>query len=739
MEPRILRDSTWVQTLFGRGTGARDAGYRNLRRWSNARLSFSDTTMGGSQAINAPPQFSLLADPPFTGVFAQPWDASRSDGKSWIESQYSKGSYREGLYYNETIEQNTTYLHCRFGKPKYLGVAAFFANMYDSKIAHLARTGDYPGVIRGIAAYATAAAVWAITGTVAFVAILIIPQVLRAALNKDVSRYYYVKPTMHLYLRAVQSILNTQLVHRRLVPTGLFGAFSKSDDIEQKANEYHNERTDLYAALPDIWKDSGEFDVYKMINRYQTLANYQRDQIDRLTEKVGNAEEADKLIEKFYLEASYSLVHMQAAAEFEVSLSAMEKVYERDSGYWASVDDPDAQESAEYERVRGAYNGATAAGGAGKNFEDQGERARREAEADLARLERNRAQAEQLQSASGSETDPDTSQVQSWMDSGKRKNWESFFGDYATMAKREATEIFDSITTQALSEIRNGSQWVSWKVDARDTRSFTLTNSTKEPEISSTVNSVTQKARSLEVNLSGGVTGFDPVDGLITGLKSAFTGALDFLHLSGIMSLYNSSVVDFPEVWDSSSMSGDDFTFTIQCRAWSGNDLDIFQDIVVPVSFWLAAVAPLSTGKQSFTHPFYLEAYSRGRFSGRNCIVSNLSFNFGVGGLGWRPVDNVPLSVDINVTIRDLSRNFHMPLVTDPSVFDTDNKFSEFMSILGAASLSERVHGLTKLQMGLAQWKQSWKSAWSVGARLNQVFDLPPARVLANLLSPPSK
>jgi hypothetical protein len=303
------------------------------------------------------------------------------------------------------------------------------------------------------------------------------------------------------------------------------------------------------------------------------------------------------------------------------------------------------------------------------------------------------------------------------------------------MAKREAAEVFDSITTQAASEIRNGSQWVSWKVDARDTRNFTLSNSTKEPEISSTVNSVTQKARSLEVNLSGGVTGFDPVDGLITGLKSAFTGALDFLHLSGIMSLYNSSVVDFPEVWDSSSMSGDDFTFTIPCRAWSGNDLDIFQDIVVPVSFWLAAVAPLSTGKQSFTHPFYLEAYSRGRFSGRNCIVSNLSFNFGVGGLGWRPVDNVPLSVDINVTIRDLSRNFHMPLVTDPSVFDTDNKFSEFMSILGAASLSERVHGLTKLQMGLSQWKQSWKSAWSVGARVNQVFDLPPVRVLANLLS----
>ena len=739
MEPRVIRDSSWVQSLFGRGTGARDAGYRNLRRWSNARLSFSDTSMGGSQAINAPPQFTLLADPPFTGVFARPWDASRSDGKSWLESQYSRGSYREGLYYNETIEQNSTYLHCRFGKPKYIGVAAFFANMYDSKVAYLARTGDYPGVIRGVAAYATAAAVWAITGTVAFIAILIIPQILKSALNKDVSRYYCVKPTMHLYLRAVQSVLNTQLVHRRLVPTGLFGMFPLKNDIDSKANKYHDDRTELYAALPDIWKDSGEFDVYKMVNRYQTLANYQRQQIDVIMEKAPDPETAAKEIEKFYLEASYTLGHVQAAAKYEVSLSAMEKIFQRDKGYWAGFEDPDAQENAAYEKLNGVYNGATAAGATGKAFEDMGERARREAEENMRQLERNRAQAEALQNGAGAEGDPTTEQVQSWMDSGKRKNWETVLGYYATMAKREAEEVFDSITTQAASEIRNGSQWVSWKVDARDTRNFTLSNSTKEPEISSTVNSVTQKARSLEVNLSGGVTGFDPVDGLITGLKSAFTGALDFLHLSGIMSLYNSSVVDFPEVWDSSSMSGDDFTFTIPCRAWSGNDLDVFQDIVVPVSFWLAAVAPLSTGKQSFTHPFYLEAYSRGRFSGRNCIVSNLSFNFGVGGLGWRPVDNVPLSVDINVTIRDLSRNFHMPLVTDPSAFDTDNKFSEFMSILGAASLSERVHGLTKLQMGLSQWKQSWKSAWSVGARVNQVFDLPPVRVLANLLSPPAR
>lgn len=717
-DARTLNDATWVKTLFGRGIEtSRDQDFRNLRRWTNSRTSFADTTMGGSQAINAPPQFSLLADPPLTGVFAQPYDARRSDGLSWLDSQEGKGSYREGLYYNETIEQNSTYIHCRYGKPRYLGSAAFFANMYDPKISYLARTGDYPGMVRAVSAYVTAAAIWAAVGTVAFAAILIIPRVIAGVLDKQASRYYYVKPTMHLYLRAVQNILNTQLIHRRLVPTGIFGYFQVKGDTDSPSNEYHAERAEMFSLLPEIWKDNDEFDVYKMINRYQTLANYQARTLDKITNSAPSAESAAAQVEAFYREASYSLEHISAAAQFEVGLGTMEKVFAKTAGYYSGFDNVDDQRNDSQAALAAAYKGVDAAGGGSEAFANG-------ADADRAQVEENLKQ-----------QDPNA-KAATWTDEGKRKDWTELFGDYAGMAGESISDFAGSIGEQALSEIKNGAQWVSWKVDARDSRSYSFSNTTKEPEISSMVNSATAKARSLEVNMSGGLTGFDPLDALTKGIGAAFTGALDTLHLTGLMALYNASVVDFPEVWDSSSMSGDDFSFTIPCRAWSGNDLDIFQDIIVPVAFWLAAVAPLSTGKQSFTHPFYLEAYSRGRFSGRNCIVSSLSLNFGVGGLGWRPGDNVPLSCDINVTIHDMSRNFHMPIITDPSVFDTDNKFSEFMAVLGAASLSERVYGVQKnIEMGLAQWKQSWKSAFSVGARVNQVFDTPPARVLANILS----
>ncbi|EIN7676822.1 hypothetical protein LPQ46_004391, partial [Salmonella enterica] len=72
MEARQLKDSGWVTGLFGGTTAQRDERFLGLRRYSNAMLSFEDTTMGGSQALNAPPQFTMFADPSSTGAFAQP-------------------------------------------------------------------------------------------------------------------------------------------------------------------------------------------------------------------------------------------------------------------------------------------------------------------------------------------------------------------------------------------------------------------------------------------------------------------------------------------------------------------------------------------------------------------------------------------------------------------------------------------------------------------------------------------
>lgn len=723
MDARSANDSSWVRNLFKGELEGRDERFLALRRYSNGMMSFEDTTMGGSKAINSPPQFTWFADPPSTGAFARP--GNREAEKKALANGMPTASYRLGTYYYESINQNSFYVHCRFGKPKYLGMAAFFANMYDSNLAYLARTGDYPGMIRTIASYIGAAAIWATVGTVAFAVILITPRILAAALNKQTSRYYYVKPTMHLYLRAVQNILNTQLVYRRLVPTGILGTFQVSQDGDGKGNK--KARDEAFEALPEVWKKDGEFDVFKMINRYQTLANYQNQRLKELRKQSSSDDDFAERIRNFYLDSTYGAAsYSDDVRNYEVSLQDMERLAASERGGYAAKDasGKDINSVDELEKgVLDAFSSGLQTGGTASDLEAQAAEIQNKMNEDL-----ENADASNL-------TEGQQNTIQSWADKGKESTMETFFGDFVKVVG----EQIEGIKAQALSEIYNGSQWVTWRIDGKDTVSRSFSNSTKEPEISSTVNSMTAKARQLEVNLSGGQTGFNAVDSLITGFKSVMRGLADTLHLTGIMSLYNSSVIDFPEVWDSSDASGDDINLTIPLRAWSGSDLDIFQEILVPLSFWIAAVCPIATGKQSFTHPFYLECYSQGRFSFRNAIVTSLSLQFGVGGLGWRPGDSVPLSCDINVTIRDLSRVMYMPIVTDTGVWDDDNKFSEFMACLGAATLYERTNGIERAKIQGSIWAQNWASAWSQGSFINSAFDVLPARQIANIFLPQAR
>jgi len=717
VDARSLEDIKWVEGLFSGMKLPRDSRFVNLRTYSNAVLSFSDTTVGGNIAINAPPQFTFFADPPITGALAAPQGGQASEeNTAWFQSFSDKGSYRQGAYYWESIEQNAFYLHCRFGKPKYLGMAAFFANMYDSKLAYLARTGDYPSIIRTLATYTAAAAIFATVGVGAFALIMVVPRIISLVLDKEASKYYYVKPTMHLYLRAVQNIINTQLMYRRLVPTGVLNTFALDRDVTDQDNKYHSEMRDAHSGLPTIWKANGEFDIYRMINRYQVLANYQAERMKEIRDSTATEAEMNQRIQEYYKEMLYSNTHINRATQMEVSLADLESIIRKSKGYEAKID-PDTMEAAAVDQMTGALVKADKDGGTEKNYTSEAE------------LQERQLKAQQAQQAGNSDeeaTARDIGKIQNWMNEGQKSTWGTLFDGIAKLS--------EGLKEQFKSEVSNGSQWVTWKINGRDSTNRSFSNNTKEPEISGAVNSVTGKARSLEVNLSAGQTGIDAVDGLVTGLKSAFTGALDFLHLSGIVSLYNSSVIDFPEVWDSSDSSGDDINLTIPLRCWSGSDLDVFQDLILPLSFWLAAVCPLATGKQSFTHPFYLEAYARGRFSMRNAMVTNVSFNFGVGGMGWR-VDGVPLSCDISVTIRDLSRVMYMPIVTDTSAWDDSNKFSEFMAVLGAATLHERTSGYAKGIMNANIQFQSWRSAFSQGALVNKFFDLPPARVAANIFS----
>ena len=696
MAKTAVSDADWVFGLFGLLPRARDEQSRSARRYTNLHFNFADTTLGGSQAINTPPQYTLNCDPPFSGLFADPAgrnnaklpDDGINNGLNTIDKENrraSVGSYRQGAFFHEQIYQHMHYAHFRFGKPKYSGIVPFFLNNYDADMAHLAKTGDYNSIVRGAGKWLGAAALYSVLGPTVFFPIVLTSYVLKNTIKSRASKYFYIKPTMHSYLRAVQSILDTQGLHHRLFP--MWNVLGR----DYKDSTDRPDMDEVYSALPSIWKENGKFDVYKMINRYQILSNYQARTIEKIYSEASSEEDYYSALEQHMRQARTDSIYQNYLEDIGPSLSKLEELFSKNPAYHSDGVDPQAAKVA---KALDETNTRQSYGDNGLGTEQT---------ATTMNISEEQAKAQS---------------VDDWFD-----NIRNYVG-----------ETTDQISEQAMSELLDGGQWITWAVSNKEAITDTFSNSTREPDISSSLKGISSQARSLEVSTAGGNTGVGFVDAALKGVKDLVGGAIDFLSLDGLNALYNTSVIDFPEVYDSSTADVGSITLNFPLQSWSGHDLDLFQNISVPLAFWLAAVLPNSSGNASYQHPFHFEAYCPGKFIIREGIITNITITRGEGNLPFK-TDGKMLGCTISVTLRDLSRIVHMPLIQDPGILDNDTKFSDYMSVLGSASMFQLTNDIQKTTFNLNLWKTNKQSYFMTGNATNALMNSMPMRQLSTFFS----
>ena len=672
-------DLSWVRGMFG-GIAA-NANRRKIstRQSTISAFKFGDTTLGGNQAINAPYQFTRFADLKSEGLLAVKTLRDPAMGTSFWESDSSASSYCMGRVYSEEIDDNAQYLHLRFGVPKYTGTIAFFANMYDVNAAKLAKTGSYSGFLRETGKIIGLTAMFVAVPMHVFFPILAVSWVLGAVLDMKPSKYYYLKPTPNLYWQAVQAILDTQLLHHRLVPMwDIIGSSTRYTDVTEKENKLNGTMREVYTLLPDIWKSNGKFDVYKMINRYTVLAGYQQ---RTLNDIYANSSEKDYAarIRGYIAQARHNEQMRNAVSDKELNLEALARKYEKNA-FYQTTSEEDAADCVTWQKINDAFNSDQGVSGA-------------------------QTVKEQSQYAQAKSAQQKTDEANAKAEQTNKSFWGSLIGD---MAEQYVSELYD------------GDQFLTFKVDAKETISDSLTNSTREPEISSAMNGISSKARSFDFSTSNGNTGFDFVDTLVSGVKDVIGGTLDAVHMSGLAAFFGASIVDIPDVWDSSEASIGTVSYTIPLRCPYGNDISLFQDIMVPLGCIIAAATPMATGKQTHTAPFLVEAYSRGRQVTRLGIIDSVTINRGVGNMGWR-ADGRMLGCDVTISIKDLSRYLTMPIIKDPGWFDDANKYTDYMATLGAAGINELIYNSSKVILNVNKWKQSWKSFAMTGRITNSL------------------
>lgn len=683
-------DREWVRGMFGLSPYTKDTRNLSARQDSSSDLKFADTSLGGNAALNAPYQYTRFADISSGGLFAT--TEYRQKPNKAFENDQNSGSFRMGRVYSETHDDHAQLLHMRFGIPKFTGSFTFFANMHDRDLARLAKYGEYTLAYR--AGQVTGLFVmFCVVPLAITIPLIITSRTLRWLLKKNPSRYYYLKPTPNLYLQSVQAILDSQLMLWRLVPYTEFFGTDHVKDASEAGNNNTETVKQAHAILPDIWKAEGKFDVYKMINRYQVLANYQANTLQEIAANA-SANNFQAAVKTYLQNARNSEVMKNAMTDLDKGLYDLAQRYSENKQYQM---DPtkDAADEAHWKQVRAEFeaDGASAA-----NITKEQE-----------------AGTKPASGADGEKTEPGV----------VAKVMETFESFWDGLWSNDAME-------QLGAELKGGGQWISFKVNAHDTITDTFSNSTKTPEIASAINSAVASARTLDFSTSGGTTGVGVLDSVTSTIKEFLDGALDSVALTGLLSVVSGYYVDIPEVWDSSSASVGDVSYSLQLRSPYGNDMSLFQDIIVPMSFLLAGALPLAAGKQTHGQPFLVEAYSRGRQTTRLGIITNLTFTRGVGNMGWR-ADGRPMAVDVSFTIKDLSTVMTMPLVRDPGIFDDDNKYTDYMATLGSATLNDMTLLMNKTTLKVNNWKQSWKSRFMSGRIVSDVSSGWLAGIASNL------
>ena len=277
------------------------------------------------------------------------------------------------------------------------------------------------------------------------------------------------------------------------------------------------------------------------------------------------------------------------------------------------------------------------------------------------------------------------------------------------------------------AELDDGSSFVSFRVDAEGPMQESFSNSVGESEIASKFNSMSGESRSTQFNFAGGniddgILG-KMVGGVMGAAGSVLAGVRDGLQLSGLAALGGSAFADIPKTWQNSTAQLPRMNYSFTLVSPYGNKVSQMFNLYVPLAMILAAALPLSTGKQSYTSPFILELYDRGRAQTRLGMIDSLSISRGTSNLAFTR-DGEPLAIEVQFSVVDMSSIVHMPVsqgfsLGNPTagVFDDDTSFTDYMSVLGSLSLQEQIYTGERLKTALTRLSTEFKS-WRSPARL---------------------
>lgn len=689
-----ITDADWTRQAFLLPSGAvtdDDVYYRNH---SGAYYKFTDTTLGGNWAINAPPQPCLFSDP--------------------VLDRFVKIGEGQGAWYSENIDDNAVLLHMRFGVPNYNSLASFFGNFYSADDARLIRTGRASGVgaligraigwafsVRLIPFIMTLTAIKWFTGTVS-------------------TKFYYLKPTMGLYWKYVNDFANNIASNLDLAakPTsdswlrlsqaaGLSGTqpMTESGDpgtatIEAAAKtafEIGAQEKSVYDQMvPELFRADGltGIDIYATATRAQAYANAWHEAVNDLAAQ--NQGNSNGVLSSIY-------AWMTGGGATATLNGAKKKTYATTEEFLeAYLKDPDGR----------VVESNTATSNENSNT-----------------TENNTAQ--QTPAAT---TDENGNAVTAADKSASDTEKGVFERAYESVTDYFTDEVMGRAYATYKAAQRDGSQWLTVRIDGRESATESFSNSLRESDIASAINSQSSRAASMRFSSgNGNVLGIKAIGQIMNVINDITSNLMDSLHISGVGVLAGSAFVDIPKHYDSSNATFNQMSVTIPLRAYCADNFNRFQCEILPLIMMLVGALPRATGTGSYTAPFIGEFYCQGRCSIPLGMITAIDITRGTSNMPWTQHGEY-LGIDVRLTITDCSsvaamnlneafglRNFD-PTTWSRLLFPQDSSFEMYTNVLSSLGLQEQIYMMPRFKRNWNKVVNSFDKFFSYSNVANTLF-----------------
>lgn len=276
--------------------------------------------------------------------------------------------------------------------------------------------------------------------------------------------------------------------------------------------------------------------------------------------------------------------------------------------------------------------------------------------------------------------------------------------------KGKNSPMMDHINSMAHyydAEQREGAEFACFRVTHTGSIQESFGNSTAESDLAQKFNGVSSQFREARFSLADG----NIFGGVIQDIQNAVTnvamGALDgaTLGFAGLVSgLGGSGYIDIPKHWQSSSATLPRGSYKIQLISPYNNPISRFINIWIPFYMLLAGVLPRSTGKSSYTSPYYCQFFDRGRVQSKLAMIESMSVTRGTSNLQF-DLTGQALALDVTFDIVDLSTIMHMPissggLLDTPDLgLDDDNITNDYLNVLAGMDIYSQLYAWPKAQI----------------------------------------